>query len=185
MKVLGICGSPRKGGNTEYLLQLVLESAAAEGAETELICLCDKEISPCRECRVCLDLERCVIEDDMQAIHAKLLEADAIVLGTPVFFNNISGLLKAFMDRTWCIRGRLRNKIGGVVAVGRRYGIEGAITAINAYLLKHEMIVANRGVSGFAYEKGEIVHDQQAIDDARKLGKRIIELGRLLALNRE
>ncbi len=181
MKVLGICGSPRKGGNTEYLLQSVLDTVENAGADAELIRLCDGELSPCRGCRLCLNLERCVIEDDMQGIYAKLLEADAVVLGTPVFFNNVSGLMKAFMDRTWCMRGKLRNKIGGAVVVGRRYGLEGAIIAINSFFLKHEMIPANRGVSGVAYEIGEILHDRQAIEDSKALGHRIIELGRLMA----
>lgn len=68
----------------------------------------------------------------------------------------------------------------GASAVGRRYGIEGAIEALNAYLLKHEMILANRSVSGFAYEKGEIAHDELAITDAKRLGERIVELVMIL-----
>ena len=64
--------------------------------------------------------------------------------------------MKAFMDRTWCIKGKLRNKIGGAIVVGRRYGIESAITAINAFFLKHEMTPANRGVCGIAFEEGEL-----------------------------
>ena len=70
----------------------------------------------------------------MELISPMLFESDVIVLGSPVYFNNVSAQMKAFMDRTWCIRGRLRNKIGGAIAVGRRYGIESAITAINALL---------------------------------------------------
>ena len=105
-----------------------------------------------------------------------LLESDAIILGSPVYFNNVSAQVKAFMDRTWCLRGRLRNKIGGVVVVGRRYGIEGAVTAINAFFLKHEMIPANRGVCGFAYEEEEIVLDEEAFEAAKRLGSRIKEL---------
>ena len=76
----------------------------------------------------------------------QLLESDGIVIGSPVYFNNVSAQAKAFIDRTWCIRGKLRNKIGGAIVVGRRYGAESAITAINAFFLKHEMIPANRGV---------------------------------------
>ncbi|RLE30760.1 flavodoxin family protein, partial [Candidatus Acetothermia bacterium] len=68
----------------------------------------------------------------MCEIYPKLLAADALILATPVFFNNVTSTLKAFMDRTWCLRGKLRNKIGGAIAVGRRYGIEAALEAINA-----------------------------------------------------
>jgi len=65
----------------------------------------------------------------------KLLKADAIVIGSPVYFNSVPAQTKAFIDRTWCIRGRLRNKTGGAIVVGRRCGIESAITAINAFFL--------------------------------------------------
>jgi multimeric flavodoxin WrbA len=112
-----------------------------------------------------------------------ILEADALVLGSPVYFNNVSAQLKAFMDRTWCIRGQLRNKIGGAVVVGRRYGIENAVTAINAFFLKHEMVPADRGVSGIGFEQGEILEDKEAIKSARKLGKRIEELAALMDMS--
>jgi len=181
MKIIGVCGSPRRGGNTEYLLRLALEEAEKGGAETELILLCDKEIEPCYACRLCVEKGECCVQDDMCEIYPKLLEADALILATPVFFNNVTSTLKAFMDRTWCLRGKLRNKIGGAIAVGRRYGIEAALEAINAFFLKHEMIPANRGVSGFAYEKGEIEEDEVALADARRLARRVLELGNSLA----
>jgi multimeric flavodoxin WrbA len=112
-----------------------------------------------------------------------LLEADTLILGSPVYFNNVSAQLKAFMDRTWCIRGQLRNKIGGAIVVGRRYGIESAVTAINAFFLKHEMVPANRGVSGIAFKQEEILEDKEAIESARKLGKRIEKLAALMGIN--
>jgi len=107
-------------------------------------------------------------------------EVDAIVLGSPVYFNNVSSYMKTFMDRTWWLRGLLRNKIGGAVVVGRRYGAESALTAMHAFFLKHEMIPANRGVSGIAYKRGEIEQDHCSLEDARKLGERILELCSLL-----
>jgi multimeric flavodoxin WrbA len=84
--------------------------------------------------------------------------------------------MKAFMDRTWCLRGTLRNKIGGAVVVGRRYGLETAVTAVNGFLLKHDMIVANRGVTGLAFEKGEVADDAEAIRSVKNLAQRIKEL---------
>ncbi len=109
-----------------------------------------------------------------------LLDADAIVLGSPVYFNNVSAQLKAFMDRTWAIRGKLKNKIGGAIVVGRRYGAESAITAIHAFFLKHEMVPANRGVSGIAFASGGVQQDREAVEAAKRLAERIIELGDLL-----
>ncbi len=115
-----------------------------------------------------------------EAITPMLMGSDALVLGTPVYFNNVSAQLKAFMDRTWPLRGKLRNKIGGAVVVGRRYGLEGAVTAINAFFLKHEMIPANRGVYGIAFKQKEITQDREAIEAASNLGERILELGRII-----
>jgi len=174
MEILYISGSPRKNSNTDYLLKITQFITGGE-----FIKLSNYKIEPCRSCRICQETSRCVINDDMcNIIIPKLIEADAIVIGSPVYFNNVSAQTKAFMDRTWCIRGKLRNKIGGAIVVGRRYGI-GAITAINSFFLKHEIIVANRGVCGIAFDEGEIRKDTEAINSAKKLGERIKELGKM------
>ncbi len=175
MRIVYVSGSPRKNSNTDYLLKSVLSVASGR-----FVKLSDYRIEPCNSCRTCQKLGKCVIDDDMSnVILPMLLKADAIVLGSPVYFNNVSAQTKAFMDRTWCVRGQLRNKIGGAVVVGRRYGIESAITAINSFFLKHEMIPANRGVCGIAFEEGEIIKDREAIEAAKKLGERIKELGKM------
>ncbi len=172
MRILYISGSPRRNGNTDYLLQ-----KTKEVTDGEFLKLLDHEIEPCDSCWACRDQEGCVIDDDMtDKIIPKLIDADALVLGTPVYFNNVSSQLKAFIDRTWSIKGKLRNKIGGTVVVGRKYGHESAITAINSFFLKHEMIVADRGVSGIAFEKGAITKDEEAVKAAERLGKRIDEI---------
>jgi len=176
MNVLYLSGSPRKRSNTDDLLERMLSTTGGQWVK-----LADYQIEPCRSCWACLTQDGCVIDDDMSHVLAPMLfAADAIVLGSPVYFNNISAQLKAFIDRTWAIRGKLRNKIGGAVVVGRRYGAEGAITAINAFFLKHKMIPADRGVSGIAFEAGEVQQDREAVEAAERLAKRIIELGDLL-----
>ena len=177
MNVVYISGSPRKKSNTDYLLHRVMDITGGE-----LIKLSDYTIKPCVSCRECMEGGVCIIDDDMKNIvMPRILTADAIVIGTPVYFNNVTAQLKAFMDRTWSIRGRLRNKIGAAVVVGRRYGAEGAITAVNSFLLKHDMIVANRGVSGEAFEVGEITGDYESIKAASELGDRILELAAALS----
>jgi multimeric flavodoxin WrbA len=103
-------------------------------------------------------------------------------LETPVYFNNVSAQLKAFMDRTWCIKGKLRNKFGGTVVVGRNDGAEGAITAIHAFFLKHDMLPAKRGVRGYIYEKQEIEEDPEVMESAKKLSRRMLELGKVLRI---
>ncbi len=172
MKTIYISGSPRRNSNTDYLLKIVLSVTGGE-----FIKLSEYVIKPCNSCRRCIKQKMCVINDDMtNIIIPKLLGSDAIIIGSPVYFNNVSAHLKAFMDRTWCIRGKLRNKIGGAVVVGRRYGLENVITSINSFFLKHEMIPANRGVCGIAFDENEIMNDKEAIDSAKRLGMRMVEL---------
>jgi len=176
MNVLYISGSPRKRSNTDYLLKLMLSITGGR-----FLKLSDYDIQPCRSCQECLKTSKCVINDDMnEEIITLLLECKGIVLGSPVYFNNVSAQLKAFINRTWSIRGRLRNKIGGTVVVGRRYGAESAITAINAFFLKHEIILGNRGISGQAFNTNEIEHDIEAIDATKRLGMRILELNEII-----
>ena len=178
MNVLYVSGSPRKKSNTDHLLK---EALAVTGGE--LIKVSDYRVEPCRSCWACLKAGECAVDDDMrQRLMPMLLEVDAIVLGTSVFFNNVSAQLKAFMDRTWCLKGKLRNKIGGAIVVGRGDGAEGAITAIHALFLKHEMIAANRGVQGRAFAKDEILQDHEALQSVRRLGSRLLELGDVLGL---
>ena len=176
MNVVYISGSPRGNSNTDYIMRIA--SSVTGG---QIVKLADYRIEPCKSCWACRKQDRCIIDDDMSNILIPmLLKCDAMVLGSPVYFNNVSAQLKAFIDRTWCIRGKLRNKVGGAIVVGRRYGIESAVTAINAFFLKHEMIPANRGVCGIAFGQGEIEEDEEAVESAGKLGARIEELGRIL-----
>jgi multimeric flavodoxin WrbA len=178
MNILYVSGSPRAKSNTDYLLKEAL--SVTGGVFLKVV---DYHVEPCRSCWACLKSGECAINDDMrQKLIPMLLKADAIMLGTPVFFNNVSAQLKAFMDRTWCLKGKLRNKIGGAIVVGRGDGAESAITAINALFLKHEMIPANRGVQGRAFAKGEIIHDHEALQSAGKLGRRLVELESVLGL---
>jgi len=99
MKVLGLFGSPRKGGNTEILLEEALKGAEGAGAVTERLHLTDFTITPCKECHGCDQTGQCVILDDMQKIYPKLLEADVIILASPIFFYGVTGWAKALVDR--------------------------------------------------------------------------------------
>jgi len=172
MTILYISGSPRQRSNTDYLLSSIMAQTGGE-----FIKLTDYDIKPCKSCWACLKMSTCVLNDDMTTtIIPKIVEADAIVLGSPVFFNNVTAQMKSFIDRTWSVRGLLKNKIGAAVVVGRHYGAEGAITAINAFFLKHQMIIANRGISGIAFEPARIKEDTESINAAAKLGTRILEL---------
>ena len=169
--IVAISGSPRRDGNTELLLRRVLEVTGGQ-----LVRVCDLDIAPCASCWYCLEHECCAIDDDMTELSEHLLRADAVILGSPVYFNNVSAQLKAVLDRTWSLRGRLTDKIGGAVVAGRGYGSEGAVAAINALFLKHNMIPANRGVSAQAFALGDAQRSEQAIADCEELGRRIVHL---------
>ncbi|MDZ7666423.1 MAG: flavodoxin family protein [Desulfotignum sp.] len=109
MNILYISGSPRKKSNTDGLLK---ETLSVTGGE--FIKITDYRVDPCRSCWSCLKSGECVLDDDMtRKIIPMLLKADIMVLGTPVYFNNVSAQLKAFMDRTWCIKGRPKNSARG------------------------------------------------------------------------
>ncbi|HWQ66414.1 MAG TPA: flavodoxin family protein [Methanospirillum sp.] len=103
MKVIGFVGSPRTGGNTATLVARALEGAKASGAETELISLPSLTISGCQGCKYCKTHETCRINDDMQDLYKKIREADAIIFGTPVYFAQMSGQMKIFIDRLYAL----------------------------------------------------------------------------------
>lgn len=176
MNIIYISGSPRKKSNTDYLLHYTLNQTGGE-----FIKLTDYRIEPCRSCWACQQQGSCVIKDDMETVIVpKILAAEALVIGTPVYFNNVTAQLKSFIDRTWAIRGKLKNKIGAAMVVGRRYGAEGAIMAVNSFFLKHEMLVANRGISAIGFQSEEIRDDFESLEAAMKLGTRLLELGAML-----
>lgn len=113
-KVIGFVGSPRKGGNTETLVAEVLRGAASVGAKTELVSLAKAKIAPCRACDGCRKGGRCQVEDEMQPLYDKLLEADVIVLGTPIYFWGPSAQAKAFVDRWYAMdQEGIREKLAG------------------------------------------------------------------------
>ncbi len=102
MNVLGISGSPRKGGNSDLLLEKALEGARSEGAITEKIRLNDISFRPCQECGGCDKTGRCVVKDGMQAVYKKFEEADRVIIASPVFFGSLSAEMKMMIDRFNC-----------------------------------------------------------------------------------
>ena len=102
MKVLGILGSPRVGGNSDVLLDQALAGARDTGAEIEKIILALKKISGCLNCDKCNQTGECATQDDMLEIHKKILQADAILHSVPVYFWAMTAQMKAYLDR-WCV----------------------------------------------------------------------------------
>ncbi|MFH1854356.1 MAG: flavodoxin family protein [Candidatus Omnitrophota bacterium] len=103
MKILGINGSPRIGGNTDTLLDKLLEGASANGASTEKIILNQLRLSPCQECESVNDDRECIIKDDMRKMYEKIRDADVIVLASPIFFGSLTAQTKIMIDRFQCV----------------------------------------------------------------------------------
>lgn len=157
MKALAICGSARKGGNTEFYLKLMLEQLAKKGIEGEYLYLADKTIYPCKGCYGCLQEKACVQKDDFEEVFAKMQEADAILIGSPVYVSRPSGILSPLLERvTFSARasGRmLSGKVGAPVTVARRAGQTFAFAELLLWYFINDMIIPgsmywNVGVAG-------------------------------------
>ena len=177
--VLGISCSPRKGSNTDTLVNQVLTIAAeGNGAATEFIKIADLNIIPCDACWCCSEKGDCHINDEMQNIYPKLLQADGIVIGSPVHMgHSISGQAQIFLDRTFALwhHKKLKNKLGGSVVVANRRGGINAVRIINDVFLDQQILIAGY-VTGYARAPGDIHKDERAFKETNTLGKRIYEL---------
>ena len=179
MKILGLSCSPRKMGNTEILVTEALDGARNEGAEAELFSVSGREIRPCDGCYACRETGRCHIHDDMQTVYEKMMDADGIIFGTPVYFYNMTSQAKAIMDRTIAIRRpdiKLANKVGGVIVVAGRLGLIDAIKDLYFYIAINHMVAADY-VAGMAGERGAIREDERAMKSAWELGREMLQLG--------
>ena len=180
MKVIGIVCSPRRGGNTEILVREALEAASAEGAETELITVAGKKISPCDGCEACRDTGECKVVDDMQEIYQKLGQADGVILGTPVYFASVTAQAKIIIDRTYALghKRKLRGKVAAAVVVARRVGAGAAIGLLYTYFVYQRMLVAG-GAIGYGMKKGDVKQGvggaaASAIEEARAAGRNVV-----------
>ena len=104
VKVLGVVGSKRKNGNTACLVKQTLEGIESKEIETELIFLGDYNIKGCTGCEGCKDTYKCVVMDDMQKLYPLIMNSDALVLGSPTYFYNITSEMKAFIERFYCFQ---------------------------------------------------------------------------------
>ncbi len=189
MKVLGIFGSPRRGGNTEILLEEALKGAEKEGAEVERLYLSEVSLTPCKECHGCDATGNCVILDDMQKIYPRLLEADVVILASPIFFYGVTAWAKALIDRTqpfWVRKYLLKDPLFGkggrrrkgfFISVGATKGpkvFDGAVLTVKYFfdVLNAEYVggLLFRGVEA----KGDILKHPEALQQAREAGSNLV-----------
>jgi multimeric flavodoxin WrbA len=187
IKVLGILGSPRRGGNTEILLDSALSGAIESGAEVEKVLIAEMNISPCRELYTCLKAGQCGIRDDMQSLYIKLLAADHIIFASPIFFYGITAQAKAMVDR--CQALWVRRHILGIgkedIRVRRGAFISVGATGGKKLFVGAELTVKNfYDTIGINYAKAllikridlkaQVKEHPSAIHDAFLLGQQIV-----------
>jgi multimeric flavodoxin WrbA len=103
MKVIGIVGSPRKNGNTNAVVQQVLEGAAEAGAETKTFLLNEMNYRGCQACDYCKSHEKCKFDDDLAELFEEMAKADGIIFGAPIYFGQFSGQMRLFLDRCYSL----------------------------------------------------------------------------------
>lgn len=187
MKVLGIMGSPRLGGNSDLLLDQALAGAKDAGAEVDKILLVREKISGCLDCAKCNDGGICAIKDDMTQIQKKLLDADAVIHAAPTYFWAMTAQMKAYLDR-WCVlfdatwqwhkfyEPKMKGKRIGVITVCADPNIATADPIVHSFRMTCEFT----GMQLFgvlqtsAAAKGEIARNASALKDAYELGKQSV-----------
>jgi multimeric flavodoxin WrbA len=185
-KIVAFIGSPRKGGNSELLAKELLTVAEKEGAITEAIRLAEYDLKPCDACMSCRKTKKCKIDDDGEKLFSKVMEADGIILATPVYFGSCSPQTKIFVDRMGYLAKAqglpLNNKVGSALVVARRAGANFAYAQLLFFFLLSGMIVPGVSYWTIAYgrEKGEVLNDKEGVDTAREMGKKIAWLTKLI-----
>jgi multimeric flavodoxin WrbA len=186
MYALAINGSPRKGGNTEILLNNVLAPLGEAGWETEYVQVGGKPIRGCLACNKCFEKKnmQCSVKTDIfNEIMAKMVKADALILGSPTYFTDVSSEMKALLDRSGYVAiandRAFRGKIGAAVVAVRRGGAVHVYDTINHMFLMNQMIVPGSTYwnFGMGHEKGEVLEDQEGLANMKNLGETIAWLG--------
>ncbi len=188
MKVLMINGSPRKGGNTAIALEEIEKIFQAEGVETDLVQVGNRDIRGCTSCYFCKKNGRCVFNDLVNETAPKFQQADGLVIASPVYFGSANGTLVSFLDRLFYSAPFDKTmKVGASVAVARRGGLTATYDELNKYFTISGMPVASsqywNGVHG--REAGEAAQDEEGLQTMRVLARNMVFLMKSIALGKE
>ncbi|MGD1119636.1 MAG: flavodoxin family protein [Dehalococcoidales bacterium] len=178
MKIIGVSCSPRASGNTVAMLTEVLNAAKAEGAEVELFSIAGKNIQPCDGCWGCTKTGKCHIKDDVAVLQDKMIAADGIIFGTPVYFWGMTAQAKAIMDRTIALNKperSLANKVCGVVASCGSLGMVDVLKDYSYYIVQRRMLPANQ-VSAYLHEPADLKTMPKCLEELNKLGRQMVAL---------
>ncbi len=176
MKVLLLNGSSREEGNTNLALLEMKKVFDNQNIEAEIVKVGSKMLTGCHACGACGKLGKCAIDDGANEIIEKMKEADAIVLGSPVYYASVNGTFKGFLDRAFYVAGRdMKFKVGASVVCCRRGGASATFDELNKYFFISNMIVAGstywNSVHGGAM--GESVKDDEGMQTMRNLANNI------------
>jgi len=190
MRVLGLYGSPRKGGNTDILLDEFLRGCEEKGATCERIRVARLQVGGCRGCGGCERTGRCVVEDDMQAVYEALEKSDRVVLAAPIYFYNVPAQVKAVIDRTQALwtRKYIREEAGhgaaagparkgffiGVGATRGKRLFDGTLQTMRYFFDAIDVEYAGTLVYGEVDEKGAIRNHPTAMKECFEAGSKFV-----------
>jgi len=194
MYALAINGSPRRKGNTELLLKTVLNPLEDAGWETKFVQIGGKPIKGCMACNKCFETQdrQCINKADLfNELFAEMVRADALILGSPTYFTDVSAEIKALIDRSGYVafaNGRLfAGKIGAAVIAVRRGGATHAYDSINHMYLMSQMIVPGSTYwnMGYGLNKEDAAHDAEGMANMKNLGQTIAWLGKAMSPSKD
>lgn len=183
-RILGLVGSPRKGGNTDILVDTVLEGAEEAGGKAEKIMLADLKIGPCRACYECRKTGKCIQKDDMETIFAKMRRSHIWVIGTPVYWWGPSAQTKIFVDRWFA---KIFRKSDLSIFKGKRVILAIPMGENNPRTARHivgmfkdalnyiDGVLFGWILAPGAYEKGEVAAHKRVLKRAAKLGEAAVK----------
>ena len=187
MKTLIINASPRKGGNTSSMLDVITKILNKEGIETEVVQIGQESIRGCMACYKCKELDKCVIDDCVNELADKLIAADGFILASPVYYGGINGTLKSALDRIFFRGIDCGGKVSAAIAVCRRGGNETALDQMNKYLFySRSIIVGSQYWSGaFGLNSGQVTEDVEGMEIMKTLAENFAFAMKSVALGKE
>jgi multimeric flavodoxin WrbA len=176
-RVVAIVGSPRANGNTSGLVDIILEELGRHGADCEKLSLGDYTILPCEAHDNCAELPRCVLDDDADRVLDALYAADAVVLATPVYYEDVSAQMKLLIDRSYHRYNQdelLAPAAIGLVAVAAETGLQETIDALRRFVaLSSRGPVKTFELTGLADKAGEALGNGELVEGARRMAHQI------------
>jgi multimeric flavodoxin WrbA len=189
MNIIGISGSASGGSSTDLLIQAALDGASAPQLKTRLIRLNERQMIPCQACGISPEPDYCFFKDGMDELYNVMEKSEGIILGSPIYFDSVSGQAKIFIDRTNCLRPadfsdrtvqkfkepRFKGKKGGIILVAGDYGkFDGALRVARAFFIWAGIeIIFECLYRTKSLEVGEAGRDEAALGQARECGQKL------------